>query len=73
MTGELHDYHYPDRAPWYPRHQGEAGVILKCALTWLLFYYVFLRIGTVGVCTVLFASVVSPYERRHSRDTRLRR
>ncbi len=45
MTSELHDFKYPNSAEQYPRHQGEAGIILQCALAFLGLYYIVLRAG----------------------------
>jgi len=43
MTGEVHDYHYPDEPSQYLRRQQQASYIMIAALCWLGIYYLIIR------------------------------
>lgn len=43
MSGELHDYHYPNEASIYNRRATECGYIMMAALIWIGIYYVILK------------------------------
>ncbi len=43
MTGELHDFSYPDEELWYPSRMVEAGHMMQAALCWLGVYYLCIK------------------------------
>ncbi len=43
MTGELHDWSYPDEPPQYFARQTQAGYVMISALCWLGFYYLVIK------------------------------
>mmetsp|Transcript_8978 Transcript_8978/g.8017 ORF Transcript_8978/g.8017 Transcript_8978/m.8017 type:complete len:406 (+) Transcript_8978:12-1229(+) len=43
MSGELHDFSYPQSEKWYDKRTIEAGYIMETALIWLAIYYLFIK------------------------------
>ncbi len=43
MSGDLHDFEFPDGPRLYPQHTVEAGHLMKAAIVFLAIYYLSIR------------------------------